>query len=39
MQNSLSVYGNNDSVGNGGVNNKLGCVSPSEQLSKRPKIS
>ncbi|XP_018564570.1 transcription factor RFX3 isoform X2 [Anoplophora glabripennis] len=39
MQNSLSVYGNNDSVGNGNVNNKLGCVSPSEQLSKRPKIS
>ncbi|KAJ8911375.1 hypothetical protein NQ315_014206 [Exocentrus adspersus] len=40
MQNSLSIYGNNDLMGNGNITSKLGCVSPSEQhLSKRPKIS
>ncbi|XP_030767299.1 DNA-binding protein RFX2-like [Sitophilus oryzae] len=36
MQNSLCIYGNNDSVYNGG---KLGCVSPTEHLTKRQKIS
>ncbi|XP_068896933.1 DNA-binding protein RFX2 isoform X3 [Tenebrio molitor] len=38
MQNSLSIYGN-EGVCNGGVSAKLGCVSPSEHLSKRAKIS
>ncbi|XP_063927251.1 transcription factor RFX3 isoform X1 [Zophobas morio] len=38
MQNSLSIYGN-DGVCNGGVSAKLSCVSPSEHLSKRAKIS
>ncbi|XP_076265955.1 regulatory transcription factor Rfx isoform X2 [Rhynchophorus ferrugineus] len=36
IQNSLCVYGNNDLLCNGG---KLGCVSPTEQLTKRQKIS
>ncbi|KAJ8928799.1 hypothetical protein NQ314_018587, partial [Rhamnusium bicolor] len=42
MQNSLSIYGNNESMGNGNVSlssAKLGCLSPNEPLSKRPKIS
>ncbi|XP_044261030.1 transcription factor RFX3-like isoform X3 [Tribolium madens] len=38
MQNSLSIYGN-DGVCNGGVSAKLSCVSPSDHLSKRAKIS
>ncbi|CAG9819392.1 unnamed protein product [Phaedon cochleariae] len=34
MENSLSVYGNNDFT-----SSKLTCVSPPEPISKRPKIS
>lgn len=41
MQNNLSIYGNNDQICNGSPlqSGKLGCVSPTEQLSKRQKIS
>ncbi|KAG5888483.1 hypothetical protein JTB14_022109 [Gonioctena quinquepunctata] len=35
MENSLTIYGNNDNLSS----SKLGCVSPSEPMSKRPKIS
>nr|XP_023015376.1 DNA-binding protein RFX2 isoform X2 [Leptinotarsa decemlineata] len=35
MENSLSIYGNNDNFSS----SKLVCSSPSEPLSKRPKIS
>ncbi|XP_019763070.2 DNA-binding protein RFX2 isoform X1 [Dendroctonus ponderosae] len=41
LQNNLSVYGSNDSLCNGSPlqSAKLECVSPTEQLTKRQKIS
>lgn len=43
LQNSLSMYGNETGICNGSGNlpnnAKLGCVSPSDQTSKRMKIS
>lgn len=41
MQNNLSIYGNNDGMcnGNAAQTNKLGRISPTENLTKRQKIS
>lgn len=41
MQNNLSIYGNNDGICNGNMpqNNKLGCISPTDNITKRQKIS
>ncbi|XP_060528233.1 transcription factor RFX3 isoform X2 [Cylas formicarius] len=40
MQNSLSIYGNNEICNGSSVpSGKMGCVSPTEMMSKRQKIS